>query len=131
MLLRNLFYTAVSRGRNKVVVIGDPNALQRAGRNLRGTHRITKLAEFLNPNLDWPSRAPDMGAISYLELERAENSSEQADREAEEYLVALQAQQERLIARFEAGEATDEEIEWMIEAGILVAVDPASETTQV
>jgi exodeoxyribonuclease V alpha subunit len=125
MLLRNLYYTAVSRGRKKVVVIGNPNALQRAARNLRGTHRITKLAEFLNPDLDWPSRAPDMGAVSYLELERAENSSEQADREAEEYVAALQAQQERLIAKFEAGEATHEEIEELIKAGILVPADPA------
>jgi exodeoxyribonuclease V alpha subunit len=52
MLLRNLYYTGVSRGRNKVIILDEPEALEKAARNLRGTHRITKLAEFLNPQLD-------------------------------------------------------------------------------
>jgi exodeoxyribonuclease V alpha subunit len=124
MLLRNLYYTAVSRGRKKVIVIGDPDALRRAARNLRGKRRITKLAEFLNPDLDWPSRVPNMAAISYLELERKSE-----EEEAEEYLAALYAKQEKLIAKFEAGEATDEEIQWLINVGILVPVGTASETT--
>jgi exodeoxyribonuclease V alpha subunit len=124
MLLRNLYYTGVSRGRSKVIVIGDPDALRRAARNLRGKHRITKLAEFLNPDLDWPSRVPDMAAISYLELERKSE-----EEEAEEYLAAFYAKQEKLIAKFEAGEATDEEIQWLINVGILVPVGTASETT--
>jgi exodeoxyribonuclease V alpha subunit len=123
MLLRNLFYTAVSRGRTKVIVIGEPDALQRAARNLRGTHRITKLAEFLNPDLDWPSRTPDMGAISYLELERKSE-----EEEAEEYLAAFRKEQERLIAKFEAGEATGEEIGWLIKVGVFVPANPAAET---
>jgi oligoribonuclease NrnB/cAMP/cGMP phosphodiesterase (DHH superfamily) len=100
--------------------------LERAAKNLRGTDRITKLAEFLNPDLEWPSRAPDMGAVSYLELERKSE-----EEEAEEYLAALYAKQEKLIAKFEVGEPTNEEIEWMIKAGILVPLDSAPESTQV
>jgi exodeoxyribonuclease V alpha subunit len=114
MLLRNLFYTAVSRGKKKVIVIGAPEALMKAARNLRGTYRITKLAEFLNPSLDWTARAPNMGAINNLELERATPAAEDDEEAA---YVALIEKEERLLAKFEAGEATDEEIEWLISMG--------------
>jgi exodeoxyribonuclease V alpha subunit len=46
MLTRNLYYTAVSRGQKKVIMVGDPAALKRASLNLRGKQRISKLAEF-------------------------------------------------------------------------------------
>jgi exodeoxyribonuclease V alpha subunit len=55
MLTRNLYYTAVSRGQKKVIMVGDPAALKQASLNLRGKQRISKLAEFLNPERDWPS----------------------------------------------------------------------------
>jgi hypothetical protein len=45
--------------------------IHQAARNVRGSHRVTKLAEFLNPDVNWPARAPDMAAIDYLETERA------------------------------------------------------------
>jgi hypothetical protein len=51
------------------------------------------------------------------------------EEEAEEYLAAFYAKQEKLIAKCEAGEATDDEIQWLINGGILVPVDTASETT--
>jgi ATP-dependent exoDNAse (exonuclease V) alpha subunit len=75
MLLRNLYYTAVSRARRKVIIVGDPEALKRAAANMRGKQRMSKLAEFLNPEKDWPSCAPDMEAIDYTELERTDDNS--------------------------------------------------------
>jgi hypothetical protein len=70
MLLRNLYYTGISRGQDMVIIVGDPDALRRASENVRGKYRISKLAEFLNLEMDWPSRIPDMAAIDYMELER-------------------------------------------------------------
>jgi exodeoxyribonuclease V alpha subunit len=49
MLLRNLYYTAVSRAQKRVIIVGDPEALKWAANNLSGKHRVTKLAEFLTP----------------------------------------------------------------------------------
>jgi UvrD-like helicase C-terminal domain len=71
MLARNLLYTAVSRGKRRVVIIGEAEALMKAACSVRGACRITKLAEFLNPELDWAAQTPDMASISNLELERA------------------------------------------------------------
>jgi len=44
MLERNLIYTAVTRGRKLVVVIGEPKALAMAVKNHRSHRRLTKLA---------------------------------------------------------------------------------------
>ncbi len=47
LLERNLLYTAVTRGRKLVVIIGQPKALAMAVRNRRATRRLTALAERL------------------------------------------------------------------------------------
>jgi len=44
MLERNLIYTAVTRGKQLVVVIGEPKALAMAVKNQKSQHRLTKLA---------------------------------------------------------------------------------------
>jgi exodeoxyribonuclease V alpha subunit len=44
MLARNLLYTGVTRGKQLVVIIGQPRALAIAVRNVRATQRLTKLA---------------------------------------------------------------------------------------
>ena len=50
MLQRNLLYTAVTRGRRLVIVVGEPKALARAVRNDRQQVRFTRLTERLaNP----------------------------------------------------------------------------------
>jgi exodeoxyribonuclease V alpha subunit len=47
MLERNLLYTGVTRGKQLVVIIGQPKALAIAVRTLRSTRRLTNLAERL------------------------------------------------------------------------------------
>jgi exodeoxyribonuclease V alpha subunit len=47
MLQRNLLYTAVTRGRRLVIIVGDPKALRRAVQNDRPQDRYTRLAERL------------------------------------------------------------------------------------
>jgi len=47
MLHRNLLYTAVTRGRRLVVLVGQPRAIHRATNNLDGNIRFTRLAERL------------------------------------------------------------------------------------
>ena len=47
MLQRNLLYTAISRGRKLVVLIGDPRAFSRAVSNARVQFRCTRLAQRL------------------------------------------------------------------------------------
>jgi exodeoxyribonuclease V alpha subunit len=47
MLRRNLLYTAVTRGRKLVVIVGDPNAVGTAVRTGRGGERWTRLAHCL------------------------------------------------------------------------------------
>lgn len=47
LLERNLLYTAVTRGRKLVVVVGQPKALGLAVRTIRSTRRLTQLAERL------------------------------------------------------------------------------------
>jgi len=47
MLQRNLLYTAISRGRRLVVLIGDPQAVSRAVRNARVQYRHSRLAQRL------------------------------------------------------------------------------------
>ena len=44
ILARNLLYTGVTRGKQLVVVIGQPRALAIAVRNVRATQRLTNLA---------------------------------------------------------------------------------------
>jgi exodeoxyribonuclease V alpha subunit len=43
LLARNLIYTAVTRGRRQVVLVGDPSAYAMAVRNVADTRRITSL----------------------------------------------------------------------------------------
>lgn len=47
MLQRNLLYTAVTRGKNLVILIGDPRALDRALHNNERTERYSHLASFI------------------------------------------------------------------------------------
>src|SRR5262249_13096870 len=47
MLQRNLLYTAITRGRRRVVIIGSRRALGVAVRNARVARRYTRLAERL------------------------------------------------------------------------------------
>ena len=48
MLQRNLLYTAVTRGRRLVIVVGEPRALRRAVRNDRQQIRFTRLTQRLS-----------------------------------------------------------------------------------
>jgi exodeoxyribonuclease V alpha subunit len=47
LLQRNVFYTAVTRARKLVVIVGDPKAMRRAIGNTSVTRRNTRLAERL------------------------------------------------------------------------------------
>ena len=47
MLVRNLLYTGVTRGKQLVVVIGQPRAVAIAVRNVRATQRLTNLSAWL------------------------------------------------------------------------------------
>ena len=47
MLQRNVLYTAVTRGKQLVIVVGDPKALGMALRNTRVSERNTRRAERL------------------------------------------------------------------------------------
>jgi len=47
MLQRNLLYTAISRGRHKVFIVGDPKAYASAVRNQRSVQRSTGLQDLL------------------------------------------------------------------------------------
>ena len=63
LLQRNLLYTAVTRGKRLVVIIGQPRALAMAVNNVRSTRRLTNLAARLSgtigqPQLDLTARAP-------------------------------------------------------------------------
>jgi exodeoxyribonuclease V alpha subunit len=49
MLQRNLLYTAITRGKQLVVMVGSPKALEVALRNNRPRERRTMLAHRLNP----------------------------------------------------------------------------------
>ena len=51
LLQRNLLYTAVTRGKRLVVIIGQPRALTMAVRNVRSTRRLTNLAARLSADL--------------------------------------------------------------------------------
>lgn len=69
MLTRSLYYTAVLRGQKKVIMVGDPAALKWASHNLRGKQRISKLAEFLNPERDWKAFANEERRIDCTEFD--------------------------------------------------------------
>ena len=45
MLKRNLFYTALTRGKKKVFLVGEPAAYMMAVRNSESRHRCTHLCE--------------------------------------------------------------------------------------
>jgi exodeoxyribonuclease V alpha subunit len=47
MLRRNLVYTAVTRGKRLVVIVGQPKALALAVRGARARRRWSKLEEWL------------------------------------------------------------------------------------
>jgi exodeoxyribonuclease V alpha subunit len=47
MLQRNLIYTAITRGKKKVVIIGDPAAYAMAAKNSDSKQRCTLLKERL------------------------------------------------------------------------------------
>jgi exodeoxyribonuclease V alpha subunit len=47
MLQRNLLYTGVTRGRQLVVLLGQPGAVAIAVKNASGRRRWSKLAEWL------------------------------------------------------------------------------------
>jgi len=47
MLQRNLLYTAITRGKQLVVTVGDPKAIAMAVKNSRLTHRNTHLSDRL------------------------------------------------------------------------------------
>jgi exodeoxyribonuclease V alpha subunit len=49
MLQRNLLYTAVTRGKRLVVLVGQKKAVAIAVRNVSGRRRWSKLAEWLRP----------------------------------------------------------------------------------
>jgi exodeoxyribonuclease V alpha subunit len=51
MLQRNLLYTAVTRGKQIVVIVGDPRAVGRAVHNDKIARRNTRLAERLRNEL--------------------------------------------------------------------------------
>lgn len=55
MLQRNLFYTAITRAKRLVVMVGETKALQQAVANKRGGQRFTRLAERLGT-----AGAPDL-----------------------------------------------------------------------
>ena len=45
MLNRNLLYTAITRGKSLVILIGQRKALRRAVENIEGLQRFTQLSE--------------------------------------------------------------------------------------
>ena len=49
MLQRNLLYTAVTRGREVVVIVGDAASIDRAVRTSRSGERVTRLRRLLRP----------------------------------------------------------------------------------
>jgi exodeoxyribonuclease V alpha subunit len=49
MLERNLFYTGVTRGKQLVVIIGQPRALGLAVRTVKSRRRLTNLSARLQP----------------------------------------------------------------------------------
>ena len=50
MLKKNLLYTAVTRGKNLVVLVGQKKAISLAVRNKKNTDRFTKLKEWVVNN---------------------------------------------------------------------------------
>jgi exodeoxyribonuclease V alpha subunit len=52
MLQRNLLYTAVTRGKKLVVIVGQAKAVAIAVKNVSGRRRWTKLKEWLNGSSD-------------------------------------------------------------------------------
>ena len=51
MLSRNLVYTAITRGKVKVVMVGDKNSFQRAIANSAKDFRYTDLVQMINSKL--------------------------------------------------------------------------------
>jgi exodeoxyribonuclease V alpha subunit len=64
MLQRNLIYTAVTRGRRRVVIVGDPAAYAMAVNNIESARRVTALPlklRTLRESLKIPSHFPQRG----------------------------------------------------------------------
>ena len=47
MLVRNLFYTGVTRAKQRMIIIGDEDAVRYAIRNTKGTKRLSALCDRL------------------------------------------------------------------------------------
>jgi exodeoxyribonuclease V alpha subunit len=58
MLQRNLLYTGVTRGKQLVVLVGQPKAVAIAVKNAAGRRRWSKLDEWLAPELHDPYDPP-------------------------------------------------------------------------
>ena len=61
MLGRNLIYTAITRAKRRVVLIGESRALEQAVNNVGGMQRLTHLAHRLRAALS-PSNRPRDGS---------------------------------------------------------------------
>jgi exodeoxyribonuclease V alpha subunit len=59
LLERNLLYTAVTRGKKLVTIIGQPKALAMAVKNRKSTKRVTKLAERIRNRCLYKQQIPD------------------------------------------------------------------------
>jgi exodeoxyribonuclease V alpha subunit len=57
MLQRNLLYTAITRARKLVVLVGQPRALERALQNAEQSLRVSALAERLQRRVAAPEPA--------------------------------------------------------------------------
>jgi len=53
MLQRNLLYTAITRGKRKVFIVGEPAAYAMAVRNSESKQRVTHLREKIGPFSSW------------------------------------------------------------------------------
>ena len=50
MLIRNLFYTGVTRAKERMIIVGDEDAVRYAIRNTKGTKRFSALCGLLKKN---------------------------------------------------------------------------------
>lgn len=67
MLQRNLLYTGVTRGKQLVVLVGQPKAIAIAVRNVSGRLRWSKLRE-------WLAKSPAQHKVSHDTVRRQHNS---------------------------------------------------------
>ena len=69
MLLRNLLYTGITRGKRLVVLVGQKKAIAIAVRNVSGRRRWSKLDEWLRPVR--PERRPMQRKQDEAQLQRS------------------------------------------------------------